>query len=349
MKNSIIIFRQGSLGDTVISLPVFEEIKRRYPDKDLVLLTAYRNNPEIIPTEKILIRANLIKKVIKYREGVRSISDLFKVIKEIRKERICKCFYLMPRKRKRDVVRDAVFLRACGIREIIGLPLTDRDLHCQDIGNGLVEFEGNRLYRAVFSTDMPQDSGQTPLFEVSDLEYVLNIIRRSNFNSDKLVVVSVNSKMTTKNWSLQAWQKVLLEISTRHERYICFVGGASDADFVEQVVQALPDSYLNFCGQLSLEQSAALISLCELFIGVDSGPMHIANYLHKPLIGLFSARDVPGKWYPQGEEAHILQGEAECCKCMLEYNCPNHNICMESISPSMLIEKIQSLLKVELS
>ena len=107
-------------------------------------------------------------------------------------------------------------------------------------------------------------------------------------------------------------------------------------------MQGFPGQFFNFCGKLSVEQSSALISCGCIFIGVDSGPMHVANYLRKPLIALFSARDLSGKWYPQGKEAYVLQGDAKCRGCMLEDGCPNDHICMKNISVKSVIGKLRN-------
>jgi len=66
--------------------------------------------------------------------------------------------------------------------------------------------------------------------------------------------------------------------------------------------------------QMKLLQSAAMIQDAEFFIGVDSGLLHVAAALDKPVVGLFGPGRVL-KWAPQGKKHHIIYNKLACSPC----------------------------------
>jgi ADP-heptose:LPS heptosyltransferase len=100
-------------------------------------------------------------------------------------------------------------------------------------------------------------------------------------------------------------------------------------------------------GQLTLPQSAALIQHASLYIGLDSGPMHIAALARTPVVALFGPTH-PNKVGPynlSGKNEHriIRAEELDCLECR-KRNC-SHRSCMQQISPEAVYESALSLLQ----
>ena len=74
---------------------------------------------------------------------------------------------------------------------------------------------------------------------------------------------------------------------------------------------------LNLAGKLTPRESAAVLERARLFIGHDSGPMHLAAALGTPCVAIFSARNKPGVWFPRGDGHKIIYHQTECYGCGL--------------------------------
>ncbi|RLC87314.1 MAG: hypothetical protein DRI37_06285 [Chloroflexi bacterium] len=94
---------------------------------------------------------------------------------------------------------------------------------------------------------------------------------------------------------------------------------------------------LNLCGQLSPRETAAVLKKAELFIGHDSGSMHLSAAVKTPYVAIFSARNKPGKWYPFGNQHRILYHQVPCCGCNLVVCKQFDKICIRSITVSGVV------------
>ncbi len=103
---------------------------------------------------------------------------------------------------------------------------------------------------------------------------------------------------------------------------------------------------INFVGQLSLGQSVAVISEANLFIGADSGPMHIAAAVRTPVVALFGP-NIPEKSGPWGR-AIIVNKPVPCSPCNQQKCTIEDNIsCMEKIQIKEVVEAINKILAVD--
>jgi len=127
---------------------------------------------------------------------------------------------------------------------------------------------------------------------------------------------------------------------------VIILGGKKDQEAAKALAGA---SYgLNACGSFSVEESAAVLSLCRLVICSDSGPMHLAGALGKPTVVVFSRINaLMHRWFPLGNNHTILHREVECSGCGL-MKCPiaNHP-CMGGVTVhdilSVAVRKLHDL------
>ena len=100
----------------------------------------------------------------------------------------------------------------------------------------------------------------------------------------------------------------------------------------------------NLAGQLSLRQTIEAISICRLFIGNDSGLMHIASGLNLPLIALFGPTQ-PHKTGPLNKNSRVLHHPVACAPCLYR-DCPlNHDnhACMKTITVDEVVAASRQL------
>ena len=147
----IVIFRLGSLGDTIVSLPCLPvRWPEVFPNAERIVLTNVPVSAKAAPLDMILANSALIDGVIDYPIGLRSAQRLWALRRRLRDVRARTMIYLAPVRGRLEVYRDIVFFWLCGITQIIGAP-TSKDLceHRIDPVSGDLEPECSRLARTL--------------------------------------------------------------------------------------------------------------------------------------------------------------------------------------------------------
>lgn len=113
-----------------------------------------------------------------------------------------------------------------------------------------------------------------------------------------------------KRWRDERWETLTGELLKRYpDTLIVYTGVASEATYVENIIAQMQKEVRvhvrNAAGQFSLRELHALLSLAQLFITIDSGPMHLATLTPTPLIALFFA-ETPVLYGPLSTHARVI-------------------------------------------
>ena len=122
-----------------------------------------------------------------------------------------------------------------------------------------------------------------------------------------------------------------------------FIGSEDEYSRCSRISQHSVGSVLNLCGLIEPRISAIIIRKAKMFIGHDSGPMHLAAAVGTPVIAIFSARNKPGEWFPNGDIHKVLYHKTECFGCNLEVCDVENNKCIRSITVLEVMNEISSL------
>lgn len=128
------------------------------------------------------------------------------------------------------------------------------------------------------------------------------------------------------------------------------VGGPEDIELAATITRAARSSPVLAAGKLRLKETAALLSRCQLFIGNDSAPLHLAAAVKTPTIGLFGPTS-PAQFSPFGPEHAVIYKAFPCSPCfrflggLWQYwpKCPRAH-CMEAITVREVLETAQKKL-----
>jgi predicted lipopolysaccharide heptosyltransferase III len=157
-------------------------------------------------------------------------------------------------------------------------------------------------------------------------------------------IISANpaARWQTKFWSVENWA-ALADHFAAQDKVLVFGGSDQDTNYIRDIAQLMRSQPLISAGRLNLVQSAALISQSSLYIGLDSGPMHIAALAGVPVAALFGPTH-PERVGPWHVRHHILRAEGLSCLECRKRHC-SHLSCMKGISVSMVAEAAASLLE----
>ena len=91
-----------------------------------------------------------------------------------------------------------------------------------------------------------------------------------------------------RDWPIQRFIDLGLRIMQRYPeaRFICF-GAAADQARIAELERSLRGRVISFAGKTTLRESAALMSLLDLYVGIDTGPTHLYSALKKPMVVLY--------------------------------------------------------------
>ena len=343
----VLIYRLGSLGDMIVSLPCLHLIERAFPNSERILLTNFPVQAKAPAAADVLGESGLVHGYMRYTVGVRSPGALLRLALEVRRFNPDVLVYLMPPRSSKDARRDELFLKwAGGIRRIVGLPAGGEFSRELNPVTGLYEPEAARLARTLADLG---DAGTTDLanwsLRLTASEKRFSLTALGDLAGKPLIACGPGTKMQAKDWGQENWRSLLRQIAASYPGYgLVIVGAGEDSAVGEYVLADWNGPKLNLCGRLTPRQSAAVLEHASLFLGPDSGPMHLAACAGVPCVIAFSARGLPGVWYPAGENHHILYRQVSCRGCNLESCHIEARRCLTSITVDEMAREVHSVL-----
>ena len=133
----------------------------------------------------------------------------------------------------------------------------------------------------------------------------------------------------------------------RPDVHILLLGSAKDAAACEEIAAAAPQ-VRNLAGATSLQDAIALLAGALALVTNDSGLMHIACALQRPVVAVYGPTD-PRHTPPLSALASVLWLHLDCAPCQ-QRSCPlGHHHCMANISAGMAWRPLAPLVRTELS
>ena len=172
----------------------------------------------------------------------------------------------------------------------------------------------------------------------------------SNYGLDgdhKYVCLAPGAGFFTKRWPPEYYQQLIRLINAHLNLKIVILGGSGDAAIGEQLSHS--DDVFNFCGKLSLLESAVILSKGLAVVSNDTGLMHMATAVQKPVVAIFGSSIVEWGFAPfRCEHVLVEQSKLICrpCSHIGRHECPQkHFRCMKEITPARVFNALRSLLE----
>jgi heptosyltransferase I len=153
------------------------------------------------------------------------------------------------------------------------------------------------------------------------------------------IAIQPGARWPNKRWLAENFAELvrLLAKNFSGARF-AILGVAGDKPLGEIIARSAPGRCLNLCGQTTLPEMVEWLRLCDLMVTNDTGPMHVAAALGKPLVALFGPTE-PRRTGPYGHLENVLRIDLPCSPCMksrCHYEKPNE--CLNALSPAMVFE-----------
>jgi heptosyltransferase-3 len=328
---NVFIFRIGHLGDTLASLPAIHRIAELHPDARLWLITNAPAHASLVTAWDVLAHTGLFHAVLFYDR--RNPWQLLRLAARCRVTGAELLYYLSPPRSHAQLRRDRLFFRwACGFKQIAAVP-TQTSLVLRDADGQLLIMprEAERLLRSVDSAGIAPEPPylRPPARAERKAEECLH-----EAAGRPLVGIGPGSKMPAKKWFLERYIELCKRIRLQRPDIVMVVfGGPEDREAGDAILQAVgAEHILNLAGRTDVIESAAALRHCGMYIGNDTGTMHLAATMGVPCIAIFTSRDNRDTWSPWGDAHVILRRDLPCSGCLLE-RCERERMrCLDLIS-----------------
>jgi ADP-heptose:LPS heptosyltransferase len=219
--------------------------------------------------------------------------------------------------------------------------------HSLKLAEERYEYEGARLLRCI------KTLGQIDLDSPAAFDLCLSAQERAvahsvllPLNDNRVVIAaSIGAKVDVKDWGDNNWSTLLERLGLAFPNAgLVMLGAVVERERSEVLLRHWSGAGLNLCGQLTVRESAAVLEQATLFIGHDSGPMHLAAAVDTPCVAIFSSRNLPGEWFPYGVRHRVLYHSIECQGCGLDM-CQTHaKACILSITVNEVLAAVADVL-----
>jgi heptosyltransferase-1 len=340
----ILLIKPSSLGDIVHALPVLAALRETWPDAHVAWLCGR-------PFVPLLERCPLIDEVIafdraRYGRMWRSLPaflDFWRFVGELRRRRFDLVVDLQ------GLIRSGLMALFSGARRRVGFAqarelawvfYTQR-VRCPDAAEHAVE-KNLRVARALeLATGPPRFPLGLKADETAAAQQLLS--RAGGGSLDAFIAVVPGARWESKRWPAERLAQL---IDAMHEEAMpgcVLLGSPEERDFAERVLAACRSRPLDLVGRTSVRELLALLSLAELVVCHDSGPMHLAAALDRPLVAIFGPTS-PQRTGPYSPVARVVSNPVPCAPCF-ERKCPlGHHDCMRKLEVATVLEQVRRAL-----
>jgi heptosyltransferase I len=147
-------------------------------------------------------------------------------------------------------------------------------------------------------------------------------------------VFAVGSRWLTKRWPPEHFATLARYAQSHFGASLIFIGSPDETELADRVMAEAPGCAVNLCGRTNLAQLAACLSLADVVMANDTGPLHLAAALGRPVVAPYTCTKV-AKHGPYGMFAAAVETEVWCRGSYLR-KCDRLE-CMSDLQPAKLI------------
>ena len=160
---------------------------------------------------------------------------------------------------------------------------------------------------------------------------------------NELLYINPAARWKTKFWIPQRWAELGDRLIEEHHFCVVFGGSAKDKPYISTIAEKMEHRPVVAAGRLNLAETASLLKRSAAYVGLDSGPMHMAAMTGIPVVALFGPTH-PERVGPYGSEHTIVRAQGVDCLGCRKRDC-SHMGCMNGITVDGVYASVLRLLK----
>lgn len=331
----ILIIRFSSLGDLILLSPIFREVKRAFPNATLSFITSqefqmvHKDNPyldyiylfnrkggvaEILGARKF-IKQQKFDIIIDSHYSLRSF--LIRFGNKAKK-------YLYSKRRWERY--SLIYFKNRNTKEI----KTQRYSYLEFLQKYLKNINSKTEF---FIKDRARDK-----IEIIFAKYLLD--------PRKMILIAPGARYINKCWIVPHWIKLIGKLK-QQKKHVVLIGTKQDRLLLKGYTEIVQQCDLDLTGQLSLEETAALLVYSRVVVCNDSAILHLSEAVKTPVVTIFGPTAKEFGFAPFLAKSILLSSDVSCSPCSAhgKKKCSNKVFkeCMVKVTPLMVFEAIQKV------
>lgn len=319
-----LIVRNDRLGDAILALPVVTALKELFPNA----LISFLASPYTAPIIECVENVTRVFKADDRHAG--------SIVEELSNAGITCAICLRP------TLSNAISLFRARIPIRIGTAYRAYSLLFSE--KIKIHRRGQSIHETELNLKLIARLGQSPLpkfpkidLPASSLESAGKLVGRT---SAPLVVLHPGSGGSARNWSIDQFAS-LAKLFKLDGRRVIATGSTAEREKCARIGISGED---NLAGQTDLLTLAGVLRQADIVISNSTGPLHLANAIGVPVLGLYPPLDdcLPSRWGPYGNLNRSIMPDVPIChKC--HRGRASDCWCLEQLSPESVFEKAKSI------
>lgn len=341
----VLLIKPSSLGDIVHALPVLHGLRCRYPHAHVAWLVGTSFVPlladhpalsEVIPFDR--------RHYGRVGRSWPATRDFLRFLRELRSRRFDLVIDLQ------GLFRSGLLTRATGAKVRIGfadarelawmaythrLPAAAGDVHAVDRNRQTLALLGVEEGPAVFDLALqPQERAAAG-----------GLLAAAGIQPDEpFLAVLPGARWETKQWPPERFGGTINQIADQVGVRSVLLGGAEERVLCDQIAEICLKTPVNLAGRTGLRELIALIERAAVVLCHDSGPMHVAAALKRPLVCI-SGPTNPRRTGPYGQPEAVIRLDLPCSPCYLRRlsQCRHEHRCMRELEVEAVVGRLRHL------
>ncbi len=345
----ILVVKAAGIGDLILAGPALRALRSKYPHAKIDLLVTpkcsqlFKHSPYVddiyvIQTQGMMNRIN-----------ASNFWSILRTLYGLRKKNYDLLINLYHLFSDRGASRMKLLCRIVGANMALGRNTDGRgtfyDLSINDSWEDPVYDQRHEveLNLDVVRLVGAEDDGKGLELKIGDEERscIQRLLARQGLQEKRgtSIVLNVGGDAPYKQWPEECFAALGDLLTQKLSAQIFISGGKDDRPTADRVISKMKQRPVDFTGTLNILELAALLERCDLMVTNDTGPMHLAAAVGRPVIALFGPGK-PGRYSPYGPPGfHVVIHHPVACSPCTEFECEERT-CMKNIFPHEVFQKV---------
>jgi heptosyltransferase-2 len=319
----ILIRATNWVGDAIMALPALRAVRSRFPEAEITILA----RPYVAAIYKEQQVCN----------NMMFVEDARDTVSELRAQKFDSALLLQ------NAFQAAWFAWRAGIPERIGYArdgrsvLLTKAVPVPKVGEIPVHeqyYYLELLRRAGWLDSLPNESFIKLNVPEGDRQRAAEFLLSASVRPDsfRIAIGAGASYGSAKCWPPDRFAELANRLQAQTPADVILFGTSAEAAVSSAIAAGMSHTPINLTGKTSIKDLPALLSQCHLFVGNDSGAMHVAAAVGLPVVAVFGPTD-PFGTAPVTPRCSIVQEKPYCSPCFLR-RCPTDHRCMTRVTPN---------------
>lgn len=336
----ILVTRTDRIGDVVLSIPVIINLRKQFPQSYIAAIVRPYTR-ELLEGVSFLDEVIVYDKYNTHRGILPSIFFCFL----IKKKKFDLALILHPTNRMHLITFFAGIPQRIGWNKKLGFLLTDRLPHTKQKGEKHeLEYNLDILRRL----NIPIRTKEIILPEKEEMSlWVENFFLQNKLKTGQLIIgLGIGASCPSKIWPPEYFAELAKMFKNELKAKILVVANKKEEELTKNFKERFGEDFIDLTGRLNISRIISLFKRLSLFVGNDSGLIHISSALKIPVVAIFGRADPglsPQRWKPLGPYSVYIHKNLGCKPC-LAHNCEKNFLCLKRITPQEVYKLSLSLI-----